>query len=107
MGVGDQGHMFGYATDETDKELKPLGHVLATKLGVMLIEEHVIKSMIPEKYLDENTIFHLNPFGRFVIGGPQGDVGLAGRKIIIDTYGGWGAPRGGVFLSKDPTKVDI
>ncbi|KAI5061492.1 hypothetical protein GOP47_0023997 [Adiantum capillus-veneris] len=81
--------MFGYATDETDKELMPLNHVMATKLGAMLIEEHVIKSVMPEKYLDEKTIFHLNPFGRFVIGGPKGDVGLAQTKIIIDTYGVW------------------
>jgi len=62
--------------------------------------------VIPEKYLDENTIFHLNPSGRFVIGGPHGDAGLTGRKIIIDTYGGWGAHGGGAFSGKDPTKVD-
>ncbi|MCO5614594.1 hypothetical protein L7F22_068877 [Adiantum nelumboides] len=96
----------GYATNEIDQELMPLVHVLATKLGAMLLsamvpiivhmvlismqhneiitndkiatdlKEHVIKPMIPEKYLDEKTIFHLNPFGRFVIGGPHGDVGL-------------------------------
>ena len=68
--------------------------------------EHVIKHVVPEKYLDENTIFHLNPSGRFVIGGPEGDGGLTGRKIIIDTYGGWGAHGGGAFSGKDPTKVD-
>ncbi|KAG2246536.1 hypothetical protein Bca52824_086164 [Brassica carinata] len=147
VGAGDQGHMFGYATDETP-ELMPLSHVLATKLGAKLTEvrkngtcawlrpdgktqvtveylneggamvpvrvhtvlistqhdetvtndeiaadlkEHVITPVIPEKYLDDNTIFHLNPSGRFVIGGPHGDAGLTGRKIIIDTYGGWGA----------------
>ncbi|KAH8946212.1 hypothetical protein BDL97_12G081700 [Sphagnum fallax] len=150
IGAGDQGHMFGYATDETE-ELMPLTHVLATKLGAKLTEvrkngtcgwlrpdgktqvtievhtvlistqhdetvtndqiatdlkEHVIKPVIPEKYLDENTIFHLNPSGRFVIGGPHGDAGLTGRKIIIDTYGGWGAHGGGAFSGKDPTKVD-
>ncbi|KAJ6384706.1 hypothetical protein OIU78_027905 [Salix suchowensis] len=66
----------------------------------------VIKPVIPEKYLDEKTIFHLNPSGRFVIGGPHGDAGLTGRKIIIDTYGGWGAHGGGAFSGKDPTKVD-
>ena len=68
--------------------------------------QHVIKHVIPEKYLDHNTIFHLNPSGRFVIGGPDGDGGLTGRKIIIDTYGGWGAHGGGAFSGKDPTKVD-
>jgi S-adenosylmethionine synthetase len=162
IGAGDQGHMFGYATDETP-ELMPLSHVLATKLGSRLTEvrkngtcawlrpdgktqvtveyrneggamvpvrvhtvlistqhdetvtndeiaadlkEHVIKPVIPEQYLDEKTIFHLNPSGRFVIGGPHGDAGLTGRKIIIDTYGGWGAHGGGAFSGKDPTKVD-
>nr|XP_023913018.1 S-adenosylmethionine synthase 1-like [Quercus suber] len=70
------------------------------------LKEHVIKPVIPEKYLDEKTIFHLNPSGRFVIGGPHGDAGLTGRKIIIDTYGGWGAHGGGAFSGKDPTKVD-
>ncbi|CAJ2661733.1 S-adenosylmethionine synthase-like protein [Trifolium pratense] len=162
IGAGDQGHMFGYATDETP-EFMPLSHVLATKLGAKLTEvrkngtcpwlrpdgktqvtveyyndkgamvpirvhtvlistqhdetvtndeiaadlkEHVIKPVIPEKYLDEKTIFHLNPSGRFVIGGPHGDAGLTGRKIIIDTYGGWGAHGGGAFSGKDPTKVD-
>lgn len=68
--------------------------------------EHVIKPVVPEKYIDDKTIFHLNPSGRFVIGGPHGDAGLTGRKIIIDTYGGWGAHGGGAFSGKDPTKVD-
>ena len=57
--------------------------------------EHVIKPVIPAQYLDDKTIYHLNPSGRFVIGGPHGDAGLTGRKIIIDTYGGWGAHGGG------------
>ncbi|KAG2429225.1 hypothetical protein HXX76_010995 [Chlamydomonas incerta] len=162
IGAGDQGHMFGYATDETP-ELMPLTHVLATQLGYKLTEvrkdgtcpwlrpdgktqvtveykreggamipqrvhtilistqhnpdvtnekiredlmEHVIKPVVPAKYLDDKTIFHLNPSGRFVIGGPHGDAGLTGRKIIIDTYGGWGAHGGGAFSGKDPTKVD-
>ncbi|KAF9680238.1 hypothetical protein SADUNF_Sadunf06G0100600 [Salix dunnii] len=162
IGAGDQGHMFGYATDETP-ELMPLTHVLATKLGAKLTEvrknktcpwlrpdgktqvtveykneggamvpirvhtilistqhdenvtneeiaadlkEHVIEPVIPAQYLDDKTIFHLNPSGRFVIGGPHGDAGLTGRKIIIDTYGGWGAHGGGAFSGKDPTKVD-
>lgn len=67
--------------------------------------EHVIKVVVPAKYLDDDTIYHLNPSGRFVIGGPHGDAGLTGRKIIIDTYGGWGAHGGGAFSGKDPTKV--
>lgn len=161
IGAGDQGIMFGYASDETP-ELMPLTHVLATRLGYRLTEvrreglcpwvrpdgktqvtveykkekgamvpirvhtilistqhsphvtndkiredlmEHVIKKVVPEKYLDDNTIFHLNPSERFVIGGPHGDAGLTGRKIIIDTYGGWGAHGGGAFSGKDPTKV--
>ncbi len=66
----------------------------------------MIKPVIPAKYLDDKTIFHINPSGRFVIGGPHGDAGLTGRKIIIDTYGGWGAHGGGAFSGKDPTKVD-
>jgi len=163
IGAGDQGHMFGYATDETE-ELMPLTHVLATKLAQKLSElrnngtlawlrpdaktqvtveyskegtgkltpvrvhtvvistqhaeevtnetiraelmDKVIKAVIPAKYIDANTVYHLNPSGRFVIGGPQGDAGVTGRKIIIDTYGGWGAHGGGAFSGKDPTKVD-
>mmetsp|Transcript_30647 Transcript_30647/g.70603 ORF Transcript_30647/g.70603 Transcript_30647/m.70603 type:complete len:392 (+) Transcript_30647:172-1347(+) len=162
IGAGDQGIMFGYATDETET-LMPLTHNLATSIGSKLTEvrkngtlewirpdgktqvtceykmengvpvpqrvhtivistqhseditneqirkdllEHVIKPVVPEKYLDENTIYHLNPSGRFVIGGPHGDAGLTGRKIIIDTYGGWGAHGGGAFSGKDTTKVD-
>lgn len=162
IGAGDQGHMFGYASDETP-ELMPLTHVLATKIGFRLTEvrkngecgwlrpdgktqvtveykneggamvpqrvhtivistqhspdvtneflrselmEKVIKPVVPAKYIDESTIFHLNPSGRFCIGGPHGDAGLTGRKIIIDTYGGWGAHGGGAFSGKDPTKVD-
>lgn len=163
IGAGDQGHMFGYASNETT-ELMPLTHSLATKLGSQLtkvrkdgtcpwlrpdgktqvtceykkaedgamvpqrvhtilistqhsedvtndkikddIMEHVIKVVVPEKYLDDETIYHINPSGRFVIGGPHGDAGLTGRKIIIDTYGGWGAHGGGAFSGKDTTKVD-
>jgi len=162
LGAGDQGHMFGYATDESE-ELMPLTHVLATKLIVKLSElrnngtlawlrpdaktqvtieykkeggavipqrvhtvvistqhaenvsneeirkgllEQVVKAVIPSNLLDDKTIYHLNPSGRFVIGGPQGDAGLTGRKIIIDSYGGWGAHGGGAFSGKDPSKVD-
>lgn len=162
IGAGDQGHMFGYATNESE-DLMPLTHSLATNLGRRLTEvrkegllpylrpdgktqvtveyknvegamqpqrihtvvistqhseevpndrlrkdlmEHVVKSVMPTRLLDERTIFHLNPSGRFVIGGPHGDAGLTGRKIIVDTYGGWGAHGGGCFSGKDPTKVD-
>lgn len=62
--------------------------------------EHVIKPIVPAKYLDDDTIYHINPSGRFVIGGPHGDAGLTGRKIIIDTYGGWGAHGGGRIFSQ-------
>jgi S-adenosylmethionine synthetase len=162
IGAGDQGIMFGYASDETP-ECMPLTITLATQLGARLTEvrkngvcgwlrpdgktqvtveykkeggamvplrvhtivistqhdetvtneqiraglmEHVIKPVVPAKYLDDKTIYHLNPSGRFVIGGPHGDAGLTGRKIIIDTYGGWGAHGGGAFSGKDYTKVD-
>jgi len=164
IGAGDQGIVFGYATNET-KNFMPLSHELATKLGERLtyvrknnicpwmrpdgktqvtieynnnnlngvmipkrvhtilistqhdenvsnqkikddIIKYVIKYVIPSKYLDEKTIYHINPSGRFVIGGPEGDGGLTGRKIIIDTYGGWGAHGGGAFSGKDPTKID-
>ncbi|XP_058241466.1 S-adenosylmethionine synthase isoform X3 [Hemibagrus wyckioides] len=71
-----------------------------------ILKEKVIKAVVPAKYLDDKTIYHLQPSGRFVIGGPQGDAGLTGRKIIVDTYGGWGAHGGGAFSGKDYTKVD-
>ncbi|KAG8536019.1 hypothetical protein GDO81_027264, partial [Engystomops pustulosus] len=70
------------------------------------LREKVIKAVVPAKYLDEKTVYHLQPSGRFVIGGPQGDAGVTGRKIIVDTYGGWGAHGGGAFSGKDYTKVD-
>jgi len=68
--------------------------------------EHVIKATIPADLLDENTKYHINPTGRFVVGGPQGDSGLTGRKIIVDTYGGYSRHGGGAFSGKDPSKVD-
>ncbi|XP_056637829.1 S-adenosylmethionine synthase isoform X1 [Diorhabda carinulata] len=162
IGAGDQGLMFGYATDETE-ECMPLTVVLAHKLNHKIaelrrsgefswarpdtktqvtaeytfergaciprrihtvvvsmqhsekitleelriaIKEKVIKEVIPAKYLDEKTVIHINPCGLFIIGGPQGDAGLTGRKIIVDTYGGWGAHGGGAFSGKDFTKVD-
>ncbi|HZG57506.1 methionine adenosyltransferase [Paenibacillus sp.] len=70
------------------------------------IMAHVIKPVVPEKFLDSATKFFINPTGRFVIGGPQGDAGLTGRKIIVDTYGGYARHGGGAFSGKDPTKVD-
>ncbi|EPY26952.1 S-adenosylmethionine synthetase [Strigomonas culicis] len=166
LGAGDQGMMFGYATDETES-LMPITYELARglaqkysqlrrngtlawarpdaktqvtvqyeydqrdgkqiltpqRVSVVLIsaqhDEHVtneqikadlmekvIKVVIPAKMLDADTKYWINPTGRFVIGGPHGDAGLTGRKIIVDTYGGWGAHGGGAFSGKDPSKVD-
>lgn len=68
--------------------------------------EHVVKVIVPEKYLDDKTLYHMNPSGRFVIGGPHSDAGLTGRKPIVDTYGGWGSFGGGALSGKDATKVD-
>ena len=70
------------------------------------ILEHVIEPIVPANMLDKTTKFHINPTGRFVIGGPMGDAGLTGRKIIVDTYGGYSRHGGGAFSGKDPTKVD-
>ena len=158
QGAGDQGLMFGYASDETDV-LMPTPIVLAHRLverltairkddlvdwlrpdgksqvtieyrdGVPVradaivvstqhapsvdhntiqstLIEHVIRPTIPSGLMDENTKIYVNPTGRFVTGGPKGDCGLTGRKIIVDTYGGWGRHGGGAFSGKDPSKVD-
>merc|ERR1712135_251261 len=75
-------------------------------MGRKDIMEKVVMTTIPKKYLDDDTKYHINPCGNFVIGGPMGDAGLTGRKIIVDTYGGWGAHGGGAFSGKDPSKVD-
>jgi len=158
IGAGDQGMMFGYATNETD-DFMPLPISLAHKLARRLTEvrktqeltylrpdgktqvtveyvngkpkridaivistqhsadvdlktietdliAHVIKPVVPSELLDDKTKYYINPTGRFVVGGPQGDCGLTGRKIIVDTYGGMARHGGGAFSGKDPTKVD-
>lgn len=158
-GAGDQGIIFGYATDETPEYLPPaisFAHRLTRQLTKVRkdgtlpylrpdgksqvtvefdengrverihtivistqhaeevtleqirrdVAEYVIRPVIPQELLDDDTIFYINPTGRFVIGGPQGDAGLTGRKIIVDTYGGTGRHGGGAFSGKDPTKVD-
>ncbi|XP_053196603.1 methionine adenosyltransferase II, alpha-like isoform X1 [Scomber japonicus] len=162
IGAGDQGLMFGYATDETE-ECMPLTILLAHKINHRMKElscngecpwilpdgksqvtveykdnmgameplrvhtvvisvhhipdisveeirhnlmEKVVKVVIPAKYLDDKTIYHLLPSGKFLHGGPQADAGLTGRKIIVDTYGGWGGHGGGAFSGKDYSKVD-
>ena len=98
---------------ENDKPVRIDAIVISTQHGPEVSQEqiqadlmeHVIKAVIPAELLDENTKYYINPTGIFVIGGPQGDAGLTGRKIIVDTYGGYGR-HGGAFSGKDPTKVD-
>lgn len=99
--------------DDNDKPVRVEAVVVSSQHAPIDIEvlrkdiiENVIKPIIPEKYLDENTKFYVNPTGNFVIGGPVGDSGLTGRKIIVDTYGGYSRHGGGAFSGKDPTKVD-
>ena len=99
---------------ENDKPVEVVNVVISTQhtddVAHATIEkyliEHVVKKVIPAELLNKNTEYLINPTGRFVIGGPQGDSGLTGRKIIVDTYGGWGRHGGGAFSGKDPTKVD-
>ena len=99
--------------DDNDKPVRVEAVVVSSQHDPIDIEvlrkdiiENVIKPIIPEKYLDENTKLYVNPTGNFVIGGPVGDSGLTGRKIIVDTYGGYSRHGGGAFSGKDPTKVD-
>ncbi len=99
--------------DDNDKPVRVEAVVVSSQHDPMDIEilrkdiiEHVIKPIIPEKYLDEDTKIYVNPTGNFVVGGPVGDSGLTGRKIIVDTYGGYSRHGGGAFSGKDPTKVD-
>ncbi len=158
QGAGDQGLMFGFASNET-RELMPAPVMFAHRLGRELTRirksgkvawlrpdaksqvsvryvdgkpteivnvvistqhtadvahatiekfliEHIVKKVLPSRLLTKKTEFLINPTGRFVVGGPQGDSGLTGRKIIVDTYGGWGRHGGGAFSGKDPSKVD-
>src|SRR5207244_9752150 len=79
--------------------------VAQDKLRAAVIED-VVKRVIPPEFLDKHTVYHINPTGNFVVGGPQGDCGLTGRKIIVDSYGGYGRHGGGAFSGKVPTKVD-
>jgi S-adenosylmethionine synthetase len=100
--------------DENDKPVRIDTIVISTQHGPEAsleqiqndLKEHVIKPVVPQELIDENTKYFINPTGRFVIGGPQGDAGLTGRKIIVDTYGGYARHGGGAFSGKDPTKVD-
>jgi S-adenosylmethionine synthetase len=99
---------------ENDKPVRVHTVVISTQHGPDVTHdkikkdmiEKIIKKVIPAKLLDKNTIYHVNPTGRFVVGGPHGDSGVTGRKIIVDTYGGHGGHGGGAFSGKDPTKVD-
>ena len=120
IGAGDQGMMFGFACDvtveydENDKPVRLDAVVLSTQHDPDVTQEqihadikkYVFDPVLPAEMVDENTKFFINPTGRFVIGGPHGDSGLTGRKIIVDTYGGYARHGGGAFSGKDCTKVD-
>jgi S-adenosylmethionine synthetase len=82
------------------------GEDVSTEQLRLDVRKHIIDAVVPQHMVDANTKYHINPTGRFVIGGPHGDTGLTGRKIIVDTYGGMGRHGGGAFSGKDPTKVD-
>ena len=102
---------FEYNDDGTPKRIAKVvcstQHSADTHIDhVRMIVKDIIRKMLPEKYVDNDTEFFINPTGRFVIGGPDGDTGLTGRKIIVDTYGGYSPHGGGAFSGKDPTKVD-
>ena len=108
-GAGDQGLMFGFACNETPEMMPmPIAHDPDAELEQIRKDliEHVIKPVVDADLLDDETKYYVNPTGRFVIGGPHGDSGLTGRKIIVDTYGGYAHHGGGAFSGKDPTKVD-
>ncbi|RMG02676.1 MAG: methionine adenosyltransferase, partial [Acidobacteria bacterium] len=94
-----------YRIDAVVVSTQHADHVSNEQIREDIIEK-VIKRVIPQELLDEQTKYHINPTGRFVIGGPMGDAGLTGRKIIVDTYGGYAPHGGGAFSGKDPTKVD-
>merc|ERR1719161_2931320 len=98
----------GYkGTDAIAPSMEEMNKLLVEKVVVKTLEEIILKNGRPAVSLyGAHTHLHMNPSGKFIIGGPQGDAGLTGRKIIIDTYGGWGAHGGGAFSGKDPTKVD-
>jgi S-adenosylmethionine synthetase len=101
--------------DENDKPVRIDTIVISTQHNPEVtleqiqrnLKEYVINPVVPQELIDENTKYFINPTGRFVIGGPQGDAGLTGRKIIVDTYGGYARHGGGAFSGKDPTKVDL
>merc|ERR1711930_30819 len=98
----------GYSgPDETAPSMEEMNNLIVEKLVKKTLKEIILKNGKPALSLfGDHTHLYINPSGKFIIGGPQGDAGLTGRKIIIDTYGGWGAHGGGAFSGKDPTKVD-
>jgi S-adenosylmethionine synthetase len=98
--VGDKPQRITAVVVSTQHDDVPIEQVRAE------VQKHIIDPILPQDMVDQDTKYHINPTGRFVIGGPHGDTGLTGRKIIVDTYGGMGRHGGGAFSGKDPTKVD-